>query len=395
MEERQLQFRVGLFVALAMLVLGILIFLHSEGYQRKYTVYVKTLSAPGVVVNTPVRKNGILIGRVKSVKTADDEVIVAMGIHYDEPIYAHEICSIGTDSFLGDSAIEIIPVAADERGEPLRDGEMLTRVNVKRNPLDIVDVAINLEERVSETLSAVKRAGDSIRDAGDGVRQLTDQVSSAIGQDDSDFRQMFAELRKVSERAQVALDNFNRLFDGINEIVGDPEMKRRLNETVNKLPEIFEEVRITVVETRETINSFRDVTGSANTNLKNLEPFTESLRENGPEILSQIRESLARTDDLMRKLGGLSEKFGNDELGEGTLGKLLNDPSLYDNVNATAVHLRRLSVQLEPLLNDLRIFADSIARDPSQLGVRGAMSGRPAGTGYKGNLPGRDPSSPR
>ncbi len=362
MEERQLQFRVG---------------------------------APGVVVNTPVRKNGILIGRVKSVKTADDEVVIAMGIHFDEPIYAMEICSIGTDSFLGDSAIEIIPVAADERGDPLRDGGMLTRVNVKRNPLDIVDVAINLEEKVSETLSAVRRAGDSIREAGDGVRQLTDQVSSAIGQDDSDFKQMFVELRKVSERAQMALDNFNRLFDGINEVVGDPELRRRLNETVNKLPEIFEEVRTTIVETRATINSFRDITGSANANLKNLEPFTESLRDNGPEILSQIRESLARTDDLMKKLGGLSERIGDVEGGEGTLGKLLNDPSLYDNVNATAANLRRLSVQLEPLLNDLRIFADSIARDPSQLGVRGAMSGRPMGTGYKGNLTGRDQSLPR
>ena len=32
----------------------------------------------------------------------------------------------------------------------------------------------------------------------------------------------------------------------------------------------------------------------------------------------------------------------------------------------------------------LRDLADSVARDPGQLGVRGALQHRPAGTGYKG-----------
>ena len=47
---------------------------------------------------------------------------------------------------------------------------------------------------------------------------------------------------------------------------------------------------------------------------------------------------------------------------------------------------RVISTKIEPLVNDLRMFADSIARDPGQLGVRGAISnkGQAAKTGYKG-----------
>jgi phospholipid/cholesterol/gamma-HCH transport system substrate-binding protein len=47
---------------------------------------------------------------------------------------------------------------------------------------------------------------------------------------------------------------------------------------------------------------------------------------------------------------------------------------------------RVIRTRIEPLVNDLRIFADSIARDPGQLGVRGAISnkGQAAKTGYKG-----------
>ena len=36
------------------------------------------------------------------------------------------------------------------------------------------------------------------------------------------------------------------------------------------------------------------------------------------------------------------------------------------------------------------MIADGIARDPGQLGIRGALNRRPANTGYKGNTRGRE-----
>jgi phospholipid/cholesterol/gamma-HCH transport system substrate-binding protein len=47
----------------------------------------------------------------------------------------------------------------------------------------------------------------------------------------------------------------------------------------------------------------------------------------------------------------------------------------------------------KPLVNDLRVFADSLARDPGQLGVRGALQRRPAGSGFKGTLTGQNENS--
>ena len=74
---------------------------------------------------------------------------------------------------------------------------------------------------------------------------------------------------------------------------------------------------------------------------------------------------------------------------EGTIGKLLNDTEIYDNVLETVENVRDLSVKLEPLVNDLRSFADVLARDPGMIGVRGALDRRPGKTGYKGTA-GRD-----
>ncbi|MFN9879478.1 MAG: MlaD family protein, partial [Planctomycetota bacterium] len=135
MEDRSLKIQIGLFVVAAVAVLVFLVFLNSEGFRRQYTVYIKPQTAPGVTKDTPIRKNGILIGRVGSVKSEDDHVVLMLRINADEAVYTNDVCSIGTDSFLGDSVVEIIPLKAEARGVPLSTGGALTTVNIRRHPL--------------------------------------------------------------------------------------------------------------------------------------------------------------------------------------------------------------------------------------------------------------------
>ena len=39
--------------------------------------------------------------------------------------------------------------------------------------------------------------------------------------------------------------------------------------------------------------------------------------------------------------------------------------------------LERISRELRPIINDVRVFSDKIARHPESLGVRGALDRRP------------------
>lgn len=396
MDENVLRLRVGMLVVVAILILIILIFLNSEGWTTQYDVILKPPSAPGVTVGTPVRKNGILIGRVQSVQTEDDHVLLILSINEDEGIYSNEVASIGAESFLGDAGIEILPLPRDQRGQKISEMEVISRVSVKRNPMEIVDVALDLESEIIETLKTVQVAGAAVNDAGAGVEQLARTVNMALTDENSDLKLLLADLRMASGKASASLDNFNRIFENLNDIVGDPELKEKTNEAFRNLTAVFREVRATVADTRKTINSFSGVSERTNENLENLNVFTSSLKDNGPEILEQVNSSLKNVDKLLAQaksfsgaLGRLEKAFTNPD---GTIGKLLNDTEIYDGVKDTvnnardvSVKVKELSAKLEPISRDLRTFADGIARDPGSLGLRGALDRRPTKTGYKGS----------
>jgi len=56
------------------------------------------------------------------------------------------------------------------------------------------------------------------------------------------------------------------------------------------------------------------------------------------------------------------------ESGEGTVGKLLREPELYDNLNAFLKSLATLSVKLDQVATDLGTFSDSVAQEKGVLG---------------------------
>jgi phospholipid/cholesterol/gamma-HCH transport system substrate-binding protein len=59
---------------------------------------------------------------------------------------------------------------------------------------------------------------------------------------------------------------------------------------------------------------------------------------------------------------------------DGSLQKFAADPGLYRNMNQSAESLAVVLKNLEPVVRDLRLFSDKIARHPELLGISGAVS---------------------
>lgn len=387
MDENILKFRVGIFVVIALCILGILIFVNAEGWGPQYTVYVKPQSAPGVTKGTPVRKNGILIGRVKEVTSQQKGVLLELAINENETLYEHEICSIGAESILGDAVVEFLIPPDEQFGNPIGNEHMVNRVDVKTNPMELV---ADLTPQLSQTLATVQESAKSIEAAGVGVRELTDSVQDIFDNEDSEVYAMIKSIRELSDHAELSLNRVDRVFTSLQNIVGDPEFKQKFDLAMDEVPKIFKSVQETVEKARDAIDGFGTIPERVNENMDNLAVVTESLKTDGPKALENLNSSLENIDEFVSEIRAFTKSLKNLEQSEGTIGKLLNDTELYDSALDTMNRVRKMSIKLEPMLNDVRMFADEIARDPGVLGVRGALDRRPSKSGYKGNPVGRD-----
>ena len=158
--ETRFAYRVGIVVICAAIILAILIMIFGEGWKSQYTITVRTATAPNVTKNTPVRRNGIRIGRVASVKNKERFVELTLKIDSGESIFANEVCEIGTAALLGDAVIDFMPgrdptpgVAIPDKGEVTAD-----KVVIERSPVEMIDVVIDLETQVKTTLKTIQSA---------------------------------------------------------------------------------------------------------------------------------------------------------------------------------------------------------------------------------------------
>lgn len=376
-------------VICAALILAILIFLFGEGWQSQYTLFINTRTAPNVTKNTPVRKNGILIGRVYSVENRDRGVMLTLRIRSDEPIYENEVCKIGTASFLGDAVIDFVPGNQPGRGDPVADQSVFSNVAVERNPVELIDVVMNLEDDVTDTLAAVKQASETFDEAAGGVAEFTKSIRESFGEQEGDFKEFITNTKNLTAKLDTAVDNFNTLMTNVNDITGDAEARDSIKTSIKRLPGILDEFDMTITDARETINGFRSVSENADANLTNLKEFTEALGEMGPDVIENLNSSMQKVDAMVNDIGNFTKALSSSD---SSIGKLMTESELYDNLNATLRNVRRISVKIEPLINDLRFAVDGISRDPGQLGLRGAFDRSPAYGKFKGSAFGRESS---
>lgn len=366
MDEKVIQFRVGVVIIAAALVTGILIFLFGEGVRGQYTVYLKYPEAPGVMVDTPVRKNGILIGRVSKVELVEDGVLLTARIDDDRQLNRGEIPRIGTASLLGDAVVDFVPGRQGASTEPVQEGDVLTNGVVQSNPLDAINMIVELEDDIQSAIASVDVAGRSITELSDNINQFM------TGNED--------QLQSILNKTEMSMDKFSATMTTMNDLLGDEELSRRLKSALEDLPEIFNEAKLTLQDTRKTMAGFENVSRRAEINLQNLEGFTAPLGESGERLVANMTRTLQNVEEISAALSRFSEALEN---GDGTLGKIVYDDELYERLNTAIASVQDVTQKLPRIVNDLGVFSDKIARDPRLLGIKGAMDQRPAGMGLK------------
>jgi len=369
MNDRVIQFRVGVVVVAAATVAVFLIMIFGEGqalFRGKYTIYLYFPEAPGVAPGTPVQKSGVTIGRISDVRLDDetDGVTLVARIDANRRVYSNEIPVLKRSSLLGDAVLEFVPDAnAAATRQQVEDGSLLADGRVASDPLEVLT---NLE-------GVVVSAVGSIESAANQVDALAGNLNRTLGDNDQ-------QMQRLLQKSELALDQFSTTMTSINQLIGDEDLNQSLRRSLQDLPATLDEMRTTLAAANQTLRKFETVGEKAEQNLDNLDRFTRPLGERGSRLMDDLDDQVANLDELLGQLITFGEALNNRD---SSLGQLVHNPELYNRLNDAAANVERASRRVEPILRDVRTLTDKLARDPRMLGVKGALDRRPMGVGLK------------
>lgn len=316
--DRGTEIKVGIFVLIALLILGYLsIKLGEETITTKkgYPISAIFDDVSGLVPGARVEMAGVEIGRVSEIKLADGKALVKMNIYEGIKITKDAVAMVRTKGVLGDRYIEI---KQGKSPEPLPPGSMIAKTV---SPMD-------LDQLLAEVGPALK----DLRDITAGLREL---IGSEEGQ--KKFHEMVA---NISDAAAAFKEVGQKLAKGegtLGKLLVDDSLFRKINSLATSLDEVAQKL--------------------------NRGQGTLGRLINDEELYAEVKNAVASISQAAQSLSKFSKRL---EAGEGTLAKLLADDELYNNLNETVVTLRRISEKIDKgqgtlgkLINDDSLYFEA------------------------------------
>ncbi len=272
--------KVGLLVLVGSVILLYMTFAvgkYEFGEKKGYRVVAAFDSVSGLDTKAAVRMAGVQIGTVEAVELEDSRAKVTLRINPDVKIGRGSEAAVKTMGLLGDKYVDIIPAKGMEGGRQPRERSGFyqnnERLEVTASPSDV--------DRLISQLSGIA----------DDIKQVTGSLRTVFGSQrgEKSMEDILQDLRQTT--ANIKEFSYALRGDG-------GELVVRLNELVQNL------------------------NGVVNDNKDNLKVTMESVRETS----KSAEMALASIENVTKRI----------DRGEGTLGKLVNEDSMYSNIDSAA-----------------------------------------------------------
>lgn len=215
MKKSRLEWKVGLFVLIGLVLLGLLLLQFSKGltfFVPTYRIYLHAQDVGGVKKNAGVLMSGVQIGSVSDIQLAPDgkSVTMTLRIYRDFMVHKDAVFTIDQSGFLGDQYVSIRP--QQNAGPVYHDGET-ARTEKPFNLQEFIGSSGAIIERVDQTVRRLDQAISNINEFVLSPGTLTN-LPIAVGN-----------LREISARAMLTMDRVNGILEtngpGISEAVTD------------------------------------------------------------------------------------------------------------------------------------------------------------------------------
>jgi len=341
--------RVGLLVSSALVILMVfLFFIGSEQkiFARKNEYEVRLENVTGLAEGNPVRMSGVTIGNIRDIKLPQDpkqkqvEILLMIDRKYGERVRGDSRVRLKKLGLLtGDTYIDVTPgtprfpalepgsIIASQKGTDVEalitSGEDLMENLVQisyslKNILGRVDRGEGLIGELTSQSETRQRLTDTFLTTLNKTNAALTHMESGRGvmgkllYDDAYAERLTASLAGAAESMQALTGNIQTSFqrgDGlVPALMNDAEAKTRVYDLIENL--------------RTTSANLAAFSGSMQTG-QGLVPRLINDREYGDTALNEFSTLVRQLNEVVAKIN----------TGQGTAGKLISDPAMYESIN--------------------------------------------------------------
>lgn len=146
---------------------------------------------------------------------------------------------------------------------------------------------------------------------------------------------LMAVVGQLVPRLEGTISHVDSVLESVNSLVASPEIKNSLK----SVERITADLQVSSAQLKRVMNTqLPGIMSDINTVTGDLKKVSGDLRQ------IEFAELFARIDHTVNNLQVFSEKLNSSE---GTIGKLMNDNALYDNLNTTVGSVNELVVDLK------------------------------------------------
>lgn len=330
--------KVGIFVMLGLVITTIVVFLIGENrriWDPKITYVTSFSNVAGLREGAPVRMGGVDIGSVTKVGHSKDPkdpliyVEIAVVRKEADRIRTDSVATVAPKGLLGDKMIEITPGA----GDPLDPKQPMK----SKDPSDLFAALSDITGDAKATLGSIRETAKTLSDP-----DLAKELRAAV-------HEIHVILQGVAEKDSPA-----------HRLLMDPQEGQKLDNVLTNLQTTSANLAVLTADARDVTNQLKngpglahaliydgDMSAHAAGSLAEIHSDLEHIRK-GNGLVHALIYGDTDTQHVMTNINAMSDDLrvivSNLKQGKGTLGALLVDPSVYEDIKSLVGNVERNSV---------------------------------------------------
>jgi phospholipid/cholesterol/gamma-HCH transport system substrate-binding protein len=327
MDERGLELKVGAFALVALgLAVGLILTLSGLTGGRRFVFQADFGYAGGLPAGAAVKIAGVKVGRVRSVDfradghdadgrptpvrlTAEIDPSAAPALRSDAT------ATVGTQGALGESYLEVLP---GTKPATLAENAVIRGLDPPRLDLVLARLFSVLESAATD---------EALRNFLIEVAHLAHTIDGVLQNNREDIARFLTDTANLLGNARETMGNLQTASRGAALLLGSPEVKQLVTDFAETARSARTDVPGLLSDTKVLVANLRKTSGAL-----------------GPEDVEHVKDVITRLDTLAGQLQQVSTRadslLAGIQRGEGSLGKAVKDPQVFEDLRALLAEIR-------------------------------------------------------